>query len=81
MNSTNDVQGIFNAFTVSASGVCRVTGACAVHTGSSDTDGNHHDFYIDASHAHTITVRSTGGGKAQENRSPYESVLRWKRTG
>lgn len=81
VNSTNDVQGIFNAFTVSASGVCRVTGACAVHTGASGTNGNHHDFYIDASHDHIITVGNTGGGKAQENRSPYESVLRWKRTG
>ena len=37
-------------------------------------------YTINASHAHTVTVQSTGANRGHENRSPYEAVCRWQRT-
>ena len=31
-------------------------------------------------HSHTITINATGNNQAHENRQPYTSVNRWKRT-
>lgn len=32
-------------------------------------------------HSHTISIWGTGGNATHENRPPYETVQRWKRTG
>ena len=34
----------------------------------------------DGNHAHTITISSTGGNGAHENRQPYVTVNIWRRT-
>ena len=57
----------------------------------SDSDSYGSDLHFDASrswtgststngaHAHTVTVNSTGGGKAHSNMQPYLAVHMWKR--
>lgn len=37
-------------------------------------------FYINTSHSHSVSIGSTGGNSAHENRQPYQVVNRWKRT-
>ena len=63
------------------------TGIVSVQTTSVSTGGHtdaHKDtrptYTINASHAHTVTVQSTGANRGHENMSPYEVVCRWKRT-
>lgn len=41
--------------------------------------GNGH-VYINASHGHELSINSNGGNAKHENRMPYETVIRWKRT-
>lgn len=47
--------------------------------GEGGNSGNGH-VYINASHGHELSINSNGGNAKHENRMPYETVIRWKRT-
>ena len=44
------------------------------------TDSSNWIIGVDASHTHNARIESTGEGQRHENRPPYETVQRWKRT-
>lgn len=64
-----------------------VSGIVSLKTATNATGGHgdsHNDtqptYTINASHAHTVTVQSTGDNSGHENMPPYDVVYRWKRT-
>ena len=46
----------------------------------SDSDNAIARTSTDGNHSHTITISSTGGNGAHENRMPYVAVNFWRRT-
>lgn len=54
-----------------------ITGIGGHREGNNDAQPT---YTINASHAHTVTVKNTGANSGHENRPPYEAVCRWKRT-
>ncbi|WP_444309960.1 phage baseplate protein [Megasphaera sp.] len=64
---------------VTASGVLSCSKYGEHCAGDSGKQGNGH-IHLDASHAHSASISATGGNARHENRPPYETIQRWKRT-
>ena len=64
---------------VKASGVLSCSKYGEHCAGDSGKQGNGH-IHLDASHAHSASISATGGNARHENRPPYETIQRWKRT-
>lgn len=64
---------------VTASGVLSCSKYGEHCAGDGGKQGNGH-IHLDASHAHSASISATGGNARHENRPPYETIQRWKRT-
>lgn len=64
---------------VTASGVLSCSKYGEHCAGDGGKQGNGH-IHLDATHAHSASISATGGNVKHENRMPYETVIRWKRT-
>lgn len=64
---------------VKASGVLSCSKYGEHCAGDGGKQGNGH-IHLDASHAHSASISATGGNARHENRPPYETIQRWKRT-
>lgn len=78
-----DLQGWWGGFSKESngSGIVSTTSTYntkIVATGYDDRWGKRQ--HIDASHNHSLSINSTGGGQAHNNMSPYLAVYIWQRT-
>lgn len=65
---------------VKASGILSCSKYGSSHAaGDGGKQGNGH-IHIDASHSHSASISNTGNNAKHENRQPYITVNRWKRT-
>ena len=66
--------------TFSTSGIVSNTAINGKNVENTGNSTNAKTINFNASHGHTITVNSTGGGNAHNNIQPYVSVFIWLRT-
>ena len=76
---TGDSMGLFACNGVYGNGIISVGGSADRRDGNNG-GGEVTSMSVNATHGHTITIEYAGGNIRHENRSPYETVNRWKRT-